>query len=129
MSITSDIGPVVSESLLVSMGFISMRGAVRIWREKPRTGQRQGAHDPRPLWLVAGALPTGLCVLSLAIAFPLSYGVDSKDNLIANTCFVAGGLFFIVAAVCAVVLVYEVILMIVERPLPRLLLPPSRRVP
>ncbi|MGC1420692.1 MAG: hypothetical protein WA786_11320 [Acidimicrobiales bacterium] len=127
MSVTSDIGPVVSEVLLVSMGFISMRGAVRIWREKPRADQSHDERDPRPLWLIAGALPTGLCILSLAFAFPLSYGVDSKDGPIANTCFVAGGLFFIVAAVCAVVLVYEVMLMIVERPLPRLLLPPSRR--
>jgi hypothetical protein len=127
LSVTSDIGPVISEVLLASMGIISLRGAARIWRERPRVDPDGRDHDPRPQWLIVGALPTGLCILSLAIAFPLSYGVQSKDSLIANACFVTGGLFFVVAALCAVTLVYVVVLLFFERPLPRLLIPPSRR--
>jgi hypothetical protein len=113
---------------LGAMGLISFRGAVRMWREKPRAERNNADRDARPPWLVAGSLPTGLCVLSLAIAFPLSYGVQSKDGFVADTCFIAGGLFFIIAAVTAVILVYVVVLLFFERPLPRILIPPSRRV-
>jgi hypothetical protein len=41
--------------------------------------------------------------------------------------FRGGGLFFGVAALCAVVLVLEVLFLFFERPVPRLLTPPSRR--
>lgn len=124
----SDIGPVVSEVVLLGMGFLTLGGGLRIWREKPRPSV-SGSDDRRPLWMLVGAMPTGICVASLAIAFPLSYGLQDKDRLLANLCFVFGGLFFILAALCAVTLVWISVRLFFERPMPRILIPPSRRTP
>jgi hypothetical protein len=72
-------------------------------------------------------MPTALCVLSLAIGFPLSYGLQSKTSFFANFCYVVGGLCFAFAAICALILMVEVFLLFFERPVPRFLTPPSRR--
>ncbi len=76
---------------------------------------------------MVSALPISIMVVSLAIAFPLSYGVQSKSGLLSTACFVVGGLCFVLAALCAVALVFALALMFVERPVPRFLTPPSRR--
>jgi hypothetical protein len=128
MSVTSDIGPVVSEVILVFVGGATMNSAVRIWREKPMNEVSSTARqDQRPKWFVVGAMPTALCVLCLAIAFPLSYGLQSKTSLLADSCFIVGGLCFAFAALCALTLMFEVFLLFFERPIPRFLNPPSRR--
>ena len=128
MSITSDVGSVVSEVLMLFVGSVSFRSGIRIWREKPPPSDSPRAQDDRrPKWFIVGALPTALFFLSLAIAFPLSYGLQSPVGFLADFCFVVGGLFFVVAALCAVVLVLEVLFLFFERPVPRLLTPPSRR--
>lgn len=128
LSVTSDIGPVVSEVILVFMGGATLNSAVRIWREKPQDGNSSGAReDRRPKWFVVGAMPTALCVLSLAIAFPLSYGLQSKTSFFANFCYIVDGLCFTFAVLCVLVLMAEVFLLFFERPVPRFLTPPSRR--
>jgi hypothetical protein len=128
MSVTSDVGSVVSEALLLFIGSVSFRSGIRIWREKPPPSDSPRTHDDRrPQWFIVGALPTALCVLSMAIAFPLSYGLQSRVGFFADFCFVVGGLFFLAAALCVLVLVVEVVLLFFERPVPRLLTPPSRR--
>ncbi|MGA2969562.1 MAG: hypothetical protein ABSE75_07135 [Acidimicrobiales bacterium] len=76
---------------------------------------------------MVGAMPTAMCVVSLAIAFPLSYGLQSKTSFFADFCYVVGGLCFAFAALCALTLVAEVFLLFFERPVPRFLTPPSRR--
>jgi hypothetical protein len=128
LSVTSDIGPVVSEVILVFVGGATLNSAIRIWREKPQDENSSGAHvDRRPRWFVVGAMPTAMCVVSLAIAFPLSYGLQSKTSFFANFCYVVGGLCFAFAAICALILMVEVFLLFFERPVPRFLTPPSRR--
>lgn len=128
MSVASDVGPVISEVILVFVGGATMNSAIRIWREKPHPETSPGVRDDRrPRWFVVGAMPTALCVVSLAIAFPLSYGLQSKSNFFADFCYVVGGLCFAIAALCALVLVAEVFLLFFERPVPRFLTPPSRR--
>jgi hypothetical protein len=92
VSVTSDIGPVVSEVVLASMAILTMGGGLRIWREKPKPNT--SGEDRRPQWMVVGALPTGICVMSLAIAFPLSYGLQDKTQVLADLCFYFGGFFF-----------------------------------
>jgi hypothetical protein len=128
VSVSSDIGPVISEVILVFVGAAALNSAVRIWREKPTEQSLARTYeDQRPKWFVVGAMPTALCVVSLAIAFPLSYGLQSKTNLFADFCYVVGGLCFAFAALCALTLMYEVFLLFFERPTPRFLTPPSRR--
>lgn len=128
MSASSDIGPLVSEIVLAGMGFLTLGGGIRIWREKPKPDALV-ADDRRPLWMLVGAMPTAICVISLAIAFPLSYGLQDKTRLLANLCFIFGGLFFILAALCALTLVWICVRLFFERPIPRFLTPPSRRTP
>jgi hypothetical protein len=123
MSVTSDIGPVVSEVILVGMGILTLGGGLRIWREKPKAS----SEDRRPQWMLVGAMPTGICVVSLAIAFPLSYGLQDKTRVLADLCFYFGGLFFVLAALCALTLAWIFALLFFERPMPRFLTPPSRR--
>jgi hypothetical protein len=125
MSVTSDIGPVVSEVVLASMGLLTMGGGLRIWREKPKLNP--SSEDRRPQWMLIGAMPTGICVMSLAIAFPLSYGLQDRIRVLANLCFYFGGFFFALAALCAVTLAWIFVLLFFERPMPRFLTPPSRR--
>jgi len=128
LSVTSDIGPVVSEVILVFVGGATLNSAIRIWREKPQDENTSGVReDRRPKWFVVGAMPVALCVLSLAIAFPLSYGLQSKTSFFADFCYVVGGLCFAFAALCALTLMFEVFLFFFERPVPRFLNPPSRR--
>lgn len=128
MSFSADLAPVASELLLGVVGIASLRLTIRIWREAPSGPNRGGnSNDRRPEWLMVSALPISVMVVSLAIAFPLSYGVQSKSGLLSTVCFVVGGLSFVLAALCAVALVLALALMFVERPVPRFLTPPSRR--
>jgi hypothetical protein len=119
---------VASEVLLGLVGVASLRLSIRIWREAP-SAPRQGStsNDRRPQWLVVSALPISVMIISLAIGFPLSYGLQSKSGFLATTCFVVGGLSFALAALCAVILVLALALLFVERPVPRFLTPPSQR--
>ncbi len=128
MSFSADLAPVGSEILLGVVGISSLRLTIRIWREAPSTPGRESApNDQRPQWLIVSALPISVMVVSLAIAFPLSYGVQSKSGFLSTACFVVGGLSFVLAALCAVALVLALALLFVERPVPRFLTPPSRR--
>jgi hypothetical protein len=108
------------------MGILAFGGGLRIWREKP-SPDWSGAKDRRPQWMLVGAMPTGICVMSLAIAFPLSYGLQDKIHLLADLCFYVGGFFFVLAALCAITLAWIFVLLFFERPMPRFLTPPSKR--
>jgi len=115
--------PWLAEVFGLLLGIIALWTSFRTWRGlSPWRNELVGLNDPRSLRVAASTFPSAIFFLSLSLALPMAYWVNSSDYWLA----IASQVFFVLfMMICAGS--FSFIIYIFVRKVPKFLVPPPRR--